>query len=73
MRNSRGYNGGIKFINLDALRTLARQIGAALIIAGIVRAFLVTDPMGEPVTVVAIGIVAALAGCIQSTKGGDSS
>jgi len=55
------------------LSTLARQIGAALIIAGVVRAFLVTDPMGEPVTVVAIGIVAALAGCIQSTKGGDSS
>jgi len=72
MRRLRGYNGGMnaKFIDFDALRTLARQIGAALIIAGVVRAFLVVDPMGEPATVVTLGIVAALAGCIQKPKGG---
>jgi len=68
-----GYNGGMKFINFDAFRALCRNIGAALVIAGIVRAFLVVDPMGEPATVVIIGIMAALAGCIQKPKGGDSS
>jgi len=63
----------MKFINFDALWTLCRQIGAALVIAGIVRAFLVEGPMGEPATVVIIGSVIALAGCFQKPKGGDAS
>jgi len=62
----------MKFVDFDALRTLARHIGAALVIAGVVRAFLVEGP-GEPATVVIIGVVAALVGCIQNPKGGDSS
>lgn len=63
----------MKFINFDALWTLCRHIGAALVIAGIVQAFLVEDPMGEPATVVIIGSVIALAGCFQNPKGGDTS
>ncbi|MDD9821583.1 MAG: hypothetical protein OXU98_01650 [Gammaproteobacteria bacterium] len=62
-----------KFFDFDAFRTLVRHVGAALIIAGVVRAFLAVDPMGEPATVVTLGIVAALVGCIQNPKGGDSS
>ncbi|MDD9811870.1 MAG: hypothetical protein OXU78_10930 [Deltaproteobacteria bacterium] len=62
-----------KFINFNALTALARQVGAALVIAGIVQAFLVEDPMGEPATIVVIGSVIALAGCFQNPKGGDTS
>jgi len=63
----------MKFVNFNALSTLLRQVGAALVVAGVVRAFLVVDPMGEPATVVTLGVVAALAGCIQKPKGGESS
>lgn len=74
-RDLPGYNGGMnaRFFDFDALRTLIRHVGAALVIAGVVRAFLVQDPMGEPVTVVIIGIVSALVGCIQNPKGGTPS
>jgi len=68
-----GYNGGMKFIDFNALSAFVRQVGTALVIAGIVQAFLVEAPMGEPATVVTIGVVSALAGCIQNPKGGDTS
>ena len=68
-----GYNGGMKFIDFNALSAFVRQVGTALVIAGIVQAFLVEAPMGEPATVVTIGVVSALVGCIQKPKGGDTS
>jgi len=63
----------MKFVNFNALSTLLRQVGAALIIAGIVQTFLVDDPMGEPATIVIIGVTTALLGCLQSPKGGETS